>query len=107
MAKFHKFVDMRKTPREKTEEVMEHVMPAVVDIPDVPYGLQICLTNDELDKLDLDDDCECGDTVHLFALAQVTSVSKRDTGNGSESRVELSIVSMCVEDESTEDEPDE
>ena len=106
MAKSHKYVDMRRTPEEKVEEAVERIMPEPMDIPDVPYGLCISLTEKELEKLDLDDDCDVGDLVHLFAMAQVTSVSKRDTGNGSECRIELSIVSMAIEDESTEEEPD-
>jgi hypothetical protein len=103
---FHKFVSMRRTPEEKVEEAVERVMPVPMDIPDVPYGLCISLTETELEKLDLDEDCECGDTIHLFALAQVTSVSKRDTGNGSEIRVELSITDLALESEGEENEPD-
>ena len=75
-----------------------------VDIPKniYPYGLCICLTQDELDKLDLDPNCEVGDMIHLNALAKVTSVSKRETEDGNDCRVELQIIYMAVEDEETE-----
>lgn len=105
--KFHKYVSMERTPREKAEEAADMVMPAVMDIPNVPHGLCISLTEVELEKLELEDDPEVGDLVHLFCMAKVTSVSKRDTGSGSECRVELSIISMAVEDESTEEGPDD
>jgi hypothetical protein len=35
-------------------------------------------------------------------MAKVTSISKQDTGNGAKIRIEMSIVMMSVEDESTE-----
>ena len=58
-----------------------------------------------LEKLDLDtEEVEVGDFLHIHALAKVTSVSKRDTGNGSDSRVELILTHISAEDESEEDE---
>jgi hypothetical protein len=103
MAKFHKMVSLERTPEDK---VREHAteMPAILSIPDVPYGLRICLTEAELEKLDLEDECEVGDMVHLFCMAKVTSVSKEDSGGGPRCRIELSITDMAVEDEDTENE---
>ncbi len=104
MARFHKMVSLERTPAEKAE--MMDPKPVAADIPNVPYGLCICLTEAELEKLDLEDECEVGDMVHLFCMARVTSVSKRDTGNGSECRIELSITDMAVEDEDDEEAPE-
>lgn len=102
MARFRHMVSMERTDDEKMEARMENLSPSISDMPDVPYGLCICLTEVELDKLNLDDDCEVGDLVHLFAMAKVTSVSKTDTGNGAKCRIELSIVALEIEDEDDE-----
>lgn len=103
---FRHMVDMTRSRGEKAEEVAE-TMPSVMDIPDVPYGLCLCLTETELEKLGLDDDCEVGDLLHLFCMTKVTSVSKHDSGNGPNIRIELAIISMSVEDEATEEAPDD
>ena len=103
MARFHKMVDMRRSREEKKEEV--EPMP-IDDMPDVPYGLCISLTENELEKLDLEEECDVGDMIHLFCMARVTSVSKNATSDGCRCRVELSITDMAVENEDDEDEPD-
>lgn len=49
--------------------------------PDFPYGLRICLTSDEIEKLGIDpEDAAVGGTFMLQGLARVSSVScdKRD-----------------------------
>jgi hypothetical protein len=100
---FRHMVDMTRSPDEKAAERLRDSYPQpIADMPDVPPGLCLCLTNDELDKLDLDDDCEVGDTIHLVAFARVTSVSKQDTGNGSRVRIELAICQLSCEDEAEE-----
>ena len=104
MSKFHRMVSMERTPDEKAvERAQNECPPSIADMPDVPYGLCICLTEVELEKLDLEDDCEVGDLVHLFCMAKVTSVSKNDTGRGPKCRVELAITDMEVENEDTEE----
>lgn len=98
---FPKLQDMRRTDEEK----LETAQPAAIgNQPEYPYGLSICLTESELEKLGLEADCEVGDLLHLFALAKVTSVSKTDTGNGSKCRVELQIVMLGTESENEENE---
>lgn len=68
------------------------------------YGLSLCFDQETLDKLSLDhEDVEVGDTIHLMAMAEVTSVSKHDTGSGEQCRIELQITHLGVaENESTE-----
>lgn len=72
-------------------------------IPTHPYGLKICLTHRELEKLGLEATCEVGDYLHLIAFATVTHVSKDDSGTC----VELQIEKMAIEDEMAEVEGDD
>ena len=98
-----KMIDMKRTQAEKSDAT-DLAMPSVSDAPDYPYGLGICLTGDELDKLDLPDDCEVGDMIDIRAMGVVTSVSKRQVNGSSECRVEIQLTHIGLEDEETEDE---
>lgn len=98
---FHKMVDMSLTPEEKVERILPQ-SPA--ETSDYPYGLCICLTDDELEKLDLDTDCEVGDTIHLVAFAKVTSRNETTVNGESKCRIELQITQLAVEDEDKEGE---
>lgn len=69
--------------------------------PKFPYGLRICLTAKELDKLGLDtSEAEVGGTVSMHCMARVTSVSDGEMGP----RVELQIEDMCIESDDEEEE---
>lgn len=75
---------------------------------DYPYGLSICLENQELEKLGLDpEECEVGDMLHIHGLAKVTSVSKNDRGDGGSYRVELTLTHIIDESEDEENEESE
>lgn len=102
MAVFRKMVSMEQKPAEMREAYATDLPASVADQPVVPYGLRICLTDVELSKLDLEEEAQVGDTVHLFCLAKVTSVSKNDMGDGEKLRVELAITDMAVESEDAE-----
>ncbi len=93
-------ISMARTP-EDIKDIVETQQP---EMPIYPYGLCISLTHDELEKLDLDADCEIGDMVHLMAMAKVTSVSKNETTDGETCRIELQITDLSVEDEDEEGE---
>lgn len=71
-----------------------------------PYGLQICLTHEELEKLGVDhSDWEVGATFHLHALAKVTSISENETeSNGKSCDVRLQITHLQGESEDEENE---
>lgn len=102
MALLPKMVDMAKG----REELVSGGYP-VMETPNeplYPYGLSICLTEAELAKLNLEDDVEVGDMLHLFALCKVTCVSKTDTATGSNMRVELQITHLAAEGEDEENE---
>jgi hypothetical protein len=92
-------VDLRRSDAEK-EEAMSPL--AYEAIRDYPPGLCIRLTKEELEKLDLDDNVDVGDTIDVRAFATVTAVHK----TGEDCCVELQIERMAVENETTE-EPDE
>jgi hypothetical protein len=103
---FKRMVSMERTDAEKAEERMKNEYPpAISEMPDVPPGLCIALTEAELEKLDieLDDDVSVGDVVHLSGLARVTAISKQETGNGCRCRLELAFTDLSVENEETED----
>lgn len=103
---FHRMVDMRRTPAEKAEKAAELECPPEPMAPDYPFGLQLTLGDEEFEKLDLDDECEVGDMIHLFAMATVTGVSMTDGPNGRRCRVELQITHLEIEDED-EEEPED
>lgn len=99
-----KFVDMKRSPKDYQTGALVADCPS----PDLyPYGLCIRLNQEDLDKLNLDDDVESGDMVHLHAMAKVTCVSKRDTTTGKTVDVELQITHLSVEDEDDENEETE
>jgi hypothetical protein len=78
--------------------------------PKWPYGLRVCLTKAELEKLRLDPSVAfVGGIVHLHAIARITSVSANEYENAqgetvSEPRIELQIEDMAIESEDEENE---
>lgn len=85
------------------DEIKDAASPSLNNTPKYSYGLTLCLDQESLDKLDLDhDDVEVGDMLHLFAMAEVTSVSKHDSGGGEQCRVELQLTHIGLQDEDSE-----
>lgn len=85
------------------EEIVENTAPQMAEQSIYPYGLSVCLTQDELDKLDLDSDCEVGDILHMVCMARVTSISKNQMTNGESCRIEMQIFDIeTLEDENEE-----
>lgn len=81
------------------EDKTDMMMPEVAQGPDFPYGLRICLTDAELEKQGLSDECEVGDALYFRACARVTSVSKTESG----CRIEMQIEAMCPDPEMHEE----
>jgi hypothetical protein len=99
-----KLIDMRRTPEDKAESVLESMpMAGPINVDDYPPGLSISLTEDELEKLDLDDDVDVGDMIDLRAFAKVTSVSKHERNGKTSCRVELQLTMLGFENETTEE----
>lgn len=102
MALMKRMIDMVRSDEEKLASRMEGMFSPMIDTPDVPPGLCLCLTEAELEKLDLEDECEIGDLLHATIMAKVTSISKNDNSAGCKVRIELSIVAMSIENEMEE-----
>ena len=97
-------VQMMKSMELSDEDKLDASMPIPMDDkPDFPYGLRICLTHEEMAKLDIDPaDAFVGGTFHLFAMARVTSISMSDGEYGPCCRLEAQIEEMAVESEDAE-----
>lgn len=93
-----KMINMERSPAEVNE-----ASSPIYSGSKYPYGLSICFDQETLDKLDLDtSDVAVGDMLHMQCFAEVTSVSKSDTGDGEKCRIELTLTRIGLENESTE-----
>lgn len=90
------------------EDQLAAPMPiAMPNKPEFPYGLRICLTEKEFEKLKLDPSAAVvGGMFHLHALARITSVSMNqnntDMGSDENIRVEAQIEDLAIESEDGE-----
>jgi len=89
------FVDMELDDEAQLDALLPMPMP---EKPRYPPGLRICLMNDQLKALKLEDDCDVGDTIDLRAFAEVMGVFK----DGDNTRIELQIQKIALEDENQE-----
>ena len=90
-----KMVDMALDAKEQSEIMSPSP-------PKYPYGLCICLCTDEVEKLGLSD-CEVGETLHIFAMGRVTSVSVSDNEvSGPNHRLEIQLTHIAGESEDYE-----
>lgn len=96
-----RYVDMAITPQERAND---YPSPVAQDSgqPIYPYGLSISFCQDEIDKLDLESECDIGDMVELNCIAKVTSVSKNDSTDGPKTRIELQIIAIEANGDDTE-----
>jgi hypothetical protein len=108
MAKMMPMVSMEMDDEAQVDQILPIPMP---DRPKFPPGLSICLTGDELEKMELDPtDAFVGGTIHLHAMARITSVSLSDNAptewseGGQKVRIELQIEEMAIESEDEENE---
>lgn len=85
---------MELTEDESFDSVMPIPMP---DKPDYPYGLQICLTAAEMEKLGVDPtETKIGGVFHFEALARITSLNASSGESGDSFRMEAQITDMGV-----------
>lgn len=97
-----KTVSMERTKAEK-KAAEERCTAMPCDGPDFPWGLNINLGKDELDKLGITKLPEVGAEMKVYAVCCVTRVSQSASQGGNESKgVELQIVQMGVEPEADE-----
>lgn len=72
--------------------------PPAQDADRYPYGLELHLDNDVLEKLNLGELPEVGSTMTLMATVKVTTVSSRDEVDGDKrNNVSLQITAMGLE----------
>jgi len=98
---FKRMVNMARTTEEKISAI-EEAMPMPVQAADYPYGLRISLDDTDLEKLDLDDDVNEGDMIHIVAMGRVCSVSKNEFNGKRSCRVEICLEDIGVESENEE-----
>lgn len=110
MAKMNPMVDMEMDDEDQLDAPQPYPMSGK---PKYPYGLCISLTEKELKKLDLDpSDAFVGGTIHLHAMAKITSLSAADSApspysdGGPCCRLELQITDLCIESEDQENTDD-
>jgi hypothetical protein len=90
-------VDMKMSK----EEAKEECQPSESQLPRYPYGLELSLDDDAIEKLSLAD-VSVGDVVTISALAKVTRKSGYETMIGdSETSIGLQITDMEASSSST------
>lgn len=97
-----KMVSLAKSP-EKVKEDMPAVVSEKAEGPIYPWGACLRFSGDELDKLKLAD-AQVGDTIHVFAMGKVTSVSKSASESHESQSVEIQLTDMAAENEDRENE---
>jgi hypothetical protein len=96
-----KWIDLELDDDDKQDLMDQYSIPD--GSADYPCGLRICLTQRELEMLDLEADCDVGDMIDLRILAKVCHVMKGEDN----CRVELQAIAMKAESEDAEDEDDD
>ena len=88
-------VNMKMTRKESKEMAV----PSEIK-QEYPWGLNIGLENDVLDKLGMDTLPKVGDIVKIEAIAKVESVSMSENSDKTKNRrVQIQITDMCIESE--------
>ena len=90
------------------EEKLDMVQPMKVDsLPEFPYGLRICISQDEMAKLGIDpEDVQVGGYFMAHVYCCITSMSSDKKSDGSEyHRMEAQIEQMEILGDDAEAEP--
>lgn len=91
-----KLISMKVDPKEREKRYAETAAAPME--AQYPYGLQIQLDEEALDKLGLEKLPKVEGTVLLYAKAEVTSVSSNEsTGGGKRRSISLQITHLCLE----------
>lgn len=100
-----KMVSMAQSP-EKVKESMPQVVAEKAEGPIYPWGLCLRLCKEEIEKLKLSG-ASVGDTIHVFALGKVTSMSKSAGENHESESIEIQLTDMAAENEDAENEAED
>ncbi len=88
-------INMENTAQEAAQQVG---VPTAAEGPKYPWGLQITLSDDSLDKLGVKSLPAAGTEVTIVAKAVVTGTSERQTeGEGTRSSMDLQITDMQLD----------
>lgn len=88
-------ISMENTPQQAQEQVG---MTPAADAPKYPWGLEICLNDESLDKLGVKALPAVGTEVTIVAKATVSSTSENATeGSGTRANMSLQITDMQVD----------
>lgn len=91
----NKLVSMKLTKKAREKNMAG---PMESDAAIYPYGLQLRLDEEALDKLGEDTLPDVDTTILVIAKAKVTSVSSNATSAGTRRSLELQITDLCLED---------
>lgn len=96
-----KLVSMKLDPKAREEKYAES---AIVDRPLYPWGLELRLDDEALEKLGLAKLPPAGGTIMILARADVTGSNSRDEVDGAgkvktSQSLTLQITDLCLEDE--------
>lgn len=89
-------MEMKSMKLPKQEPKEHEMMEAKMDQPQYPYGLQIRLGKEELEKLGMSELPELGTESMLHAKVKVTSVSESESLYGEHKSLELQITDMAL-----------
>lgn len=71
-----KLISMKNKPKKNTLRGMKEATEVAMDQPAYPWGLEVSLNKDSIDKLGIDvENISAGDDVFFFAKAKVSRVS--------------------------------
>lgn len=79
--------------------------PSDDDLPKYPYGLTICLCDDDLAKLGITELPKVGSVMQLTALVEVCSVSQYENQDGADNSLSLQITDMELAASNSEPKP--
>lgn len=91
----NKLIDMKRPPEKKRKEQAEIAMTS--SEPAYPYGLQLQLENEQLDKLGLKTLPDVGGRVKIEAVGTITEASEHDSQQrGKRRRLEIQIKKLAL-----------
>ncbi len=88
-------INMETTPAEAQEMVSP---PSAADVPKYPWGLELCLNDDVLEKLGVKSLPTVGTEVTIVAKASVSATRENSTeGDGVSQNMSLQITDMQID----------
>lgn len=88
-------ISMENTPQQAQEQ---YGTPSVADAPKYPWGLELCLNDDSLDKLGVKTLPAVGTEVTIIAKATVSGTRENATeGEGTRASMDLQITDMQID----------